>query len=563
MEQKITKVNWGILVFTFLLEIVLLNIVLVARMDISIYNELYNFIKSNAVCIGADLFFCFNILDFAINKKKTKDILKSDKADVNLRMVKTFILLEIVKTILVVVSLQKTIGIFQNRFIEILITFAIITFSYYILYLILPKKENLTKKIKKLKRREKDLKIILIDGNITPSSFEIEKNTQYQKAKNHLYMNINADLPRIKDQKIKEFIEENTIAIIHEIENADNDIIIREYQKQQINNIKMFHIMAVNNLKKLKLSKQIQSLNTIKVCDINLAIEFVENIFIIGEKEKISKLRYQIALIKIKMIKEKKLRNDENIKEKYIEELNKIYQYRFNKKLDNEIQIIPRDNLLFELYRNSYLQTSAYQSILAMFNYITVMGKMVEYYLYAKNNEKFDENKIDTGIIGDNPSVWNNQILINIYQNQGDILYQNLRKNEFEISKDERILLHTYLSYLLNQDIKGEKITFDGLSDIFVKFRNKVEAHGIISDANVYAVWNLTKFFTEMYNKIFKIFELECEYQNENIKIGYKGEEKVDVGKYIILIDDTVCFIKGKAFYIDYLTGETKSIVKE
>ncbi len=191
------------------------------------------------------------------------------------------------------------------------------------------------------------------------------------------------------------------------------------------------------------------------------------------------------------------------------------------------------------------------------------MGKIVEYYLYAKNNPNFDINKIDTSIIGDNPPIWNNQILINICQNEENILYENIRKAKFKISKEEKTLLKAYLSYLLNVEINGEEISFDGLAELFRQFRNKVEAHGIISDANVYAVWNLTQFFVRMYHKFFEICNLECEYESSNVRIGYNDEEKVNVGKYIKIINGTMCFVKRENLYINYFTGETTKLLEK
>lgn len=561
MKQKITKINWVILLFSFLIEIVALNIVLVAKLDISIYNEMYYWVKVNILCVGIDFVFIFFMLDFADNKKKNKNILKVYKSDVNLKIVKSFILVEVVKMILILVSLEETIRFRQSDYEAIWITFGVVIFAYYILYLVLPKNSSLSKKIASLRKNKKDLKIILIDGNTLPSSFDIEKEEEYKTSDHHLYVNIKKDLPELKDEKIKEFVLENTIAIIHEIEEVDNNAIFQKYKEQKINRINMFHIMAVKNYRQVEISKEIESICAIKICDMNSAIEYTENLFIINEKDKIKKSKYNNALRKIKNIEDKYLKND-GLKEEYIEALNIIYQYRFINRLNDTITVIPKESILFELYRNSYLHSSSYESILTMFDYITVMGKLVEYYLYAKNNPKFSKDDIFSDIIGDNPPIWNNQILINVCREKENVLYKNIREEAFALTKDEQTLLHIYLSYLLNVEIRGEKITFDGLAEVFRQFRNKVEAHGIINDANVYAVWNLTQFFAKMFSKIFRISELECEYKAGcgEVKIGYKGEEKVSMGKYVVMIDDRMCFIKDKRTYIDYLTGEIKSL---
>lgn len=560
-KQKITKVNWAILLFTFVLEIVVLNINLIANLDISIYNEMYNCVKANCICIGLDLIFIFYMLDFIENKKINGNIFKRYKADVNFQIIRSFWIPEIVKLALIYVVLRKTIKSWNNDYISFIIVFSLVILNYYMLYFILPKKENLGRKTKKLRKKNKNLKIILIDGNVIPSSFDILQNIKYKTNKNHLYINIKKDFPEFEDD-IKQFILQKTIAIINEIEELDTKNIIKKYtEKVNINKMPMFHIMAVKKISDKDVGNEIKNTNSIKICNINSAIEFTENLFMVNEKDKVSLLRYKKALFNINKMNKGNFK-DESQKEEYVQELNIIYQYKFNNKLNERAQNIAKDKTLFDMYQNAYLYQSAYQSVLAMFNYITVMGKIVEYYLYAKNNPKFDLNKIDTDIIGDNPPIWNNQILINICQNEENILYKNIRKTKFKISKEESILLKTYLSYLLNIEIKGDEISFDGLAELFKQFRNKVEAHGIISDANVYAVWNLTQFFVKMYHKIFKISELECEYENDNIKIGYNDEKKVNIGKYIKIINGIMCFVKKENLYINYITGETKTVEK-
>ena len=557
MKQKISRVNWIILLSSFFVELVLLNIILVSKFYISIYNEMYNLVKANIVCIGFDLIFIFYMLDFANSKNKSKDILKIYKRDVNLKIVKSFIILEIIKLVLVLVSLNGTIDydFYDCKF--ILAIFIASTLIFYVLYMILPKKSNLKKKMSKLKKNE--LKIILIDGNTLPSSFDIGSIEEYMISNNHLYINMQTELPSLKNGKSNDFISDNVIAIIHEVENFDEKMILEKYNK--LNYINMFHIIAVKNYKPKDLSKNVTSIEAIKVCDINSAIEFTENLFIINEQEAVKKSRYKKALKEINKIDESKL--DENSKEKYIKELDIIYQYNFINRLDESPAIVPKEKTLFELYRNSYLTTSSYQSILIMFDYITAIGKVVEYYLYAKNNPEFNENEISTDIIKDNPPIWNNQIIINIFNDKDNLLYKNIREENFELSKSDKILLHIYLSNMLNIDIKGDTITFDGLAEIFKLFRNRVEAHGVISDNNVYAVWNLTSFFADMYSKIFRVSKLEFEFDKSNVKIGYKGEKKVSVGKYIILKDGRLCFIRDRKSYIDYLAKEIKNKMEE
>ncbi len=547
MRQQITKINMGILIFTFLLEIILFNIFLVTELGISIYNEGYNLVKAMVVMIGFDVIFVLYMLDYAKNGKKNPSILKLGKVDVNFKMVRSFFLLEIFKMTGLILSLQKSLKYYEDRYVMFFSIFLVVIVSYYLLYQIMPKRENLGKKIKKLCKEDPHLKIIIIDGDMLKSSFDIEKNTSYKVNNNHLYVRYQ-DLPKIHHEK---FVKENVIAVIHEVKNVDQMIL--SYQKINFHKIGLYHIMAVKNNSIKEIPESIKRLNAVKVCSIDSAIEFTENLFITSEKENVSKLEHGIAKISVKL----GVSYGKSLKDKDIKHLNTIYEYQFNHKLEEEIIFVPKQKLLFELYRNAYLHTSAYQSTLAMFHYITVMGKMVEYYLYAKYNKRFDVQKIDKDIIGDRPSVWTNQILLNIYQQTQDGLYKNIREKKFLLSPEEQILMQ-YLSSLLNMDILGNEITFNGLQEIFTLFRNKVEAHGIISDANVYAVWNLTKFFVNIFSRIFKIEELECviDPRSKMVMIGYAKEAKVKVGQYIIKgKEDELYFVKNQGQYIDYMTG--------
>ena len=563
MKQKIEKINWCILIFTFGVEIIFLNMAL-KECGVSIYSNPANWIRNIVINISLDIIYILYILDLVNRENKVKNILKTYKKDVNLKFIKNFIILEIIKPIIILGSIGETVFDFKNRYTSIIETYIISIVVFYVLYIVLPKRDNLKRKIKKLKKDvekgKTDFSFILIDGNYTPSSFNLINIPEYKTAKNNIYINLNKELPEIEKNmpKAKQLIIDNTIAVIHELENAKIQNILEVYEKQTINNIHMYHVMAIKNLKDKPDLTNLEYINSIKICNLEDAVEYTENLFAIDYEDFIKKSRYKKALKYVK----KEIKDEE----KYMQSLETIYKYKFNNKLKNNIEIIPEEKYIFELYRNALLNSSPYQSILTFFNYITVIGKLVEYYLYAKNNPKYSKNEINRYIIKDNPPIWNNHILLNIYKNPENTLYKNLREKEFEISDDEKILLKFYLSKILNININGDKITYDGLMQLLIDFRNKVEAHGIINDANVYAVWNLTYFFVKMLNKMFKISELECEYdmKNNDVKVGYKGEKKISLGKYVIIQDNFMCFIKEDDKYINYFAGEFKpSFVKK
>ena len=560
MKQKVEKNNWYLIIFIFVFELIGLNIVL-SQCNISLYNNLYGWIRAMFVVFSVDIIYILYIFDFLKQNKKAKNILKIYKIDVNLKIIRNFIIIESIKLTLVMILTWNL--IYNTKFLKYIYFYIFITMFFYLLYFIIPKKDNIRKKLKKLKRDIKigntDFKFILIDGNSTYSTFNLFNLSDWKISKDNIYINLKTEFQEIVkyDKKAKDLILNNTIAIIHELTNSKN--ILEIYENEAINNAHIFHVMAIENLKSLQNKKDYEYIDAIKVCDLKNVIQFVENLVANNIEDLIDKSKYKRALKQINILDKRN--------EKYIKNLELIYKYNFNNRHKDNFNNVPKEKFILELYKNAYLNKSPYQATLIFFNYITVVGRLVEYYLFAKYNKKYSENKIDEYRIGDNPSKWNSNILINIYNNTDNILYENLRERKYELSNEEKILIKDYLgSYILNTEIKGEKISYDGLMELFIAFRNKVEAHGIINDNNVYAVWNITRFFANMLNEIFKISQLECEYNNQDIKIkvGYNSEEKVSLGKYVIMYDKFMCFIKDEnkntkeCTYMNYFAGEVK-----
>ena len=98
----------------------------------------------------------------------------------------------------------------------------------------------------KLHTNKKNLKIILIDGNVLPSSFEIKKEEKYKIANNHVYINIKNELPKFSSKE-KQFINENTIAIIHEVEENNNVAFAEKYKSIDINKINLLWLLKIIN----------------------------------------------------------------------------------------------------------------------------------------------------------------------------------------------------------------------------------------------------------------------------------------------------------------------------
>ncbi|MBR2787329.1 MAG: hypothetical protein IKD76_07630 [Clostridia bacterium] len=560
--QKVSKTNWGILLFSFFIEFAIL-IILLNSVNISIYNNIYKLIKVATVCLFVDEIYVLYLLDFSKNKKHNKSILKIYKEDVNWAIIKNFAIVEVIKCILIIVSeknLQNTLNVT-----EIILLSIISCFIFYSLYFILPKSELLMIKIKRLKlgmeSGKTTLKFILIDSDNIPSSFDFVEMSKNTVSRKHVYINLNTDFVRLveENKKMKKYILDNTVALIHEVPDCDFDNILRVYKENEINNCQMYHVMAVQNYKETEIPNRVGYVNAIKLCDVNNAIEYVEKMLDVNLEQKVSTLKYIKTLKKIKLLERRIDSPSDQIMPKYIKKLNVIYKYNFNNKVNINLTEVPKEEFSFELYRNAILAQSPFEAVSKTIKYITFLGKLIEYYLFAKYNPRFTSTDVYAKVANDDPTSWSNNILLNISEHSNDALYNNIRVNEFELSKSEKVLLSCYLSKMLNVEIVGDTITFDGLMNLFIKFKNKVDTQRFINNTNIYCIWNAGMFFAEMLNKIFNISQLHSMFDvySKEVTIGYGEEEKVKLGKYVAMNDGVMCLINQDNIYVDYFNEVT------
>lgn len=301
MKQKIEKINWFILAFMFAVELISLNIVL-NQCDISLYSNPYNWTRTMLIVFVFDIIYILYIFDMLNREKKIKNILFTYKKDANSKFTRNFIFIEIIKLILVLLSTAQVtiLSDYSYRYIRIIITFICVTIAFYILHAVMSNRDNIRKKLKKLRKDIKtgktDLNFILIDGKLTPSSFDLVNVPNYKIAGDNLYINLHTDFPDIVkyNEKAKDLILNNTIAIIHELSSTEK---IREtYENPTINNFHMYHIMAIKNLKNIPNKTDWEHINSIKLCDLENDIQFTEGILATEIEDLIKKSKYKRAL---------------------------------------------------------------------------------------------------------------------------------------------------------------------------------------------------------------------------------------------------------------------------
>lgn len=556
MEQRNLKNNLILIILSFIFELIFINIIFPINIGIAIYLDIYKYLEIIVVILGIDIIYAIFCLDRFANPKNIRNVLNQYKNSIIYKTKKYFVIIEILK-ILVVLYITKE----NTAIVDIALTFIITAIIYLVLANIFIKEEKISQKILKLKfnaliNKKTKLNFILIKGKRTPDSLNLQNRLEQEINKNHIYINMQ-DFEKIKNKRIRNLIEDNTIAIIHELKVITEEDILNTIASIDFNNVKIYHIITGKSFKKTKLSDTLNLRSDIKICNIDSVVEFIENFFEVPKPKKINtKHIYNFILKNKKDITEKK-------EDKILENLENVYINNFNarqKKL--KMDYLPKNKFLLQMYKNAFLNQSPYQSVLLYFNYLTVMAKCVQYYSYAINpNSNFATNRINNAIVKDNPSCYLTQILVNVFENKNHPLYKQIREEKIILSKEEQILVTYYLSKLLNINISGKEITFEGLTELFLAFRNKIEAHGIINDTNVYAVWNLTYFFVNCLNKFFKVDSLEINYLDSGaVKVGYNKKLAL-LGEYIICREDNIFIIKerkaSKNTYINYLTGES------
>lgn len=556
MEQRNLKNNLILIILSFIFELIFINIIFPINIGIAIYLDIYKYLEIIVVILGIDIIYAIFCLDRFANPKNIRNVLNQYKNSIIYKTKKYFVIIEILK-ILVVLYITKE----NTAIVDIALTFIITAIIYLVLANIFIKEEKISQKILKLKfnaliNKKTKLNFILIKGKRTPDSLNLQNRLEQEINKNHIYINMQ-DFEKIKNKRIRNLIEDNTIAIIHELKVITEEDILNTIASIDFNNVKIYHIITGKSFKKTKLSDTLNLRSDIKICNIDSVVEFIENFFEVPKPKKINtKHIYNFILKNKKDITEKK-------EDKILENLENVYINNFNarqKKL--KMDYLPKNKFLLQMYKNAFLNQSPYQSVLLYFNYLTVMAKCVQYYSYAINpNSNFATNRINNTIVKDNPSCYLTQILVNVFENKNHPMYKHIREEKIILPKEERVLVTYYLSKLLNINISGKEITFEGLTELFLAFRNKIEAHGIINDTNVYAVWNLTYFFVNCLNKFFKVDSLEINYLDSGaVKVGYNKKLAL-LGEYIICREDNIFIIKerkaSKNTYINYLTGES------
>ena len=551
MKSKTTKSNILLLLTSFIIELILVTIILVYEIDISLIYKKYRFINILITFISIDIISILLILDKSNNPFIDDDNkLSILKENINYKIPFIYLLNIIIKSIYIYFLINDILYLIPNRYYYIYGSIIVPYIFYIILFIIIPNNEFTNIKYYKIKLL-RPLNIIISNTKLITSSLDL--NTIKLNIKNNnLYLTNNEYKEILKKSKHKDYLNNNIRVITYEVDELNDEYIEDTLYKEPYNTDtkNIYHVYIYN---KNNLSNKYNNYKTIKTINKNNNIvDYIENLLY---KNNTSKFKYILAIIGKSIFKNNKL---------FYKCLDIIAEYKYKTRLYNSLDIVPKDNNIFELYRNAYLNNSAYESTITLSNYITSIGKIVEYYLYSKTDN--DASKFNKDIVLDEPSIW--QRVIIEYSNKldkKDKLYNNINKNYYKLSTIDKLYIEKYLGYMTDTNIQGDRITYEGLKTIYQLFRNKIQAHGTITDNNTYVVWYIMNLFARLHSEVFMVNKLEINYMDNNeVEVNYMFDDnKYNLGIYVIHKDNSLLIYyphnkeKGslvyKNTYVDYI----------
>lgn len=579
-KNKITINNKLCYLIFFMLEIVLVTYIIRSELGIYFLGRPLIYCKLGLIIIGFDIVFILTILDMSRKENNAKNIFKQYRYEINRNSKRIFCVFLLIKGI--IMSLIE-----EEIAIPIIEIEVILGFAFMIVQLMKKEKEDRPKKIKEFYRQLKSKKksinynIILFEDNLNviSSTFEVSYMPSVKVSRKNIYIRYKKEWSFI----LKKFPEKKEELINHIVvflktnknQNSKEMIKFREYYKREgLNLINNYNILTFDNIDDIKKPEEVESIDSLKMCETKECIEFVENLlktnrrFLYQVKRRIEYIMeylFKKAFVK----KEYIFLNDQDKVDKITEDLMWTSKEIYDNRLVNMPKIVPKEETLFELYKNSLVQKSIYQSAFILLNYINCMHQEVTYYIYAKNKEDFNKQEINSKIVMDNYDTFAFTLID--YLKPEDLIYKNITQKEYEIDKDFMKLLKYYLSDLIDNKVKGDKVTYFGAIEIMGMIRNKIQAHGSIEQKNILLFWRLIYNLTNLFDEILEIDKFESKKENGKIYFRYNNEEEfLDLGDYIKLDDKGNTFIvqsadsasnkksnkENKFRYISYLIGK-------
>ncbi len=606
-KNKISLVYLITFIILSVVEIICIHFLLGDRLKIYWSTDFLAYLKLYVVSISANLVYFLSVLDTEGNVKreinKKEKPLRSYRKDVNYYFRNRYYFIAILKTI-ILCFLETSL---KFSFIKLQVVLCVI---FQVSLLIYQPKENKEYKIKKLKRQlnknKLDMQIIMFEeesgdknSKCFVSTFDPYHTFRTKVNRQNIYIdykkdfeNIVKSFPKNKQESIRKQLLKNVVVYIKRAKSQDSKEFLdfwQECKKQNWDLPNNYLVLTFDNIKKIYVPNEVSYISALKMCKTEKYVEFVEDLvrperkFAFEKKHNIlSKMRLAIRTYFMK--KEKIFKSEEEKQAYYTKNLQRICKEKYNMRLTKLTKTMPNNEDLRIMYKNVFLQDSIHQSYMILLNYISMLHQIVAYYLYAKNNQNFDCYSLNKKIIDDNYIKYADIILKNV--KNIDEIYRNIKELEYYLPKEKRELLDIYVSKLLSRDfdIADGNVDYGGMVYLTACIRNKIQAHGTISDENAYLFWNVCYELAEFFNKVFKVWDLSVNVlendikrsnnkssqensdnqefnKNCNIGIKYSTDDKfTNMGEYVRAYDGE-CYIaqsgnNGKILMVNYLKGE-------
>ena len=535
--QQIRNINKFIIIICNLIELILINYFINFNFQYNLSNNKYGFIRVNLVVLIIDVIYFLYLCYFSIFNKDYNP-LKSYKKDSNYNNIISFLPFHAIKTVVLFFLIPKVVFYYSYYYKKLIIYELIPVLLFYFLYLLFPKGDNVYKKCKLLKRALKNeylFGINFIYNHGDYSTFNLLSKSQYKIDNNNIYINdYDINYLKKKGYNVDQFINRYINCEISYLKNDRIDDYLDLLNRTSIDDFKKNYIFVVKNKNNIK-NKKINIYNAVQVVNDGEEIEYVENLLL---RDTFETIPYDIA-------------------KRYSFDLLSLYK-------NTKVTCVPSDKGLFNMYKNAYYKDSAYQSILGLFNYSSSLLRLVATYYYCKNNNINFESDVDLNLVTDQYNVLYNFIKDNIKEN--DYLFDSFYNGRYYLDeKNKGHLFKDGLKYLLDCEVIGDYLDLFKLIDILKLLRNKVEAHGSMTDYNIYLVWYLIAILTDALNYLLMVDKLVLNTSKKEIFAHYDSDNINSLGKYIIVDDDMICYLvtvhklKRDNFvadtYINYLTG--------
>lgn len=210
----------------------------------------------------------------------------------------------------------------------------------------------------------------------------------------------------------------------------------------------------------------------------------------------------------------------------------------------DELQIFLQNAILFE---------NIPRSVLALYDYMEMCIRLVLYYEAIKKGYSNEEPKPE--LVSANFGVMARKIYSAQFENN-----EKMHKDTVKLEVLEHCLLEG-LENELHMYFEGDNIDFNGLANVIKLVRNKIIAHGVLSDENVKSVWSFSVYAAMLLTNYLNMYEFVVEVRDGVVSIGYGNDLNV-AGKYMLVENDRIFILaamdrKGKKkTYVNYFDGD-------